>query len=274
MSAARTVLLTRFLTAIVLLPLVLAGVYLLPELHFAWVTAVIFALAAYEWVQLTLGPASGWRWLFYAGFSAVCAFAWAYEQTVGQALLWVASIGWLWAIWEVVRVKTSLTVDARVRPHWVALGLILLPGAWLGLAVLRANDPHLLVAVCLVVWGADIGAYFVGRAIGRRKLAPYVSPGKTWEGALGGSVVGTLAALGFAAYFNVWAVSVALVVGLVALTGLAVFGDLFESVLKRVRGAKDSGRLLPGHGGVLDRVDALIAVLPVAALGTLLATGG
>lgn len=259
-------LITRILTALVLLPLVLAGIYLLPTLHFAWITAVVFALAAYEWVQLTLGPGSPWRWLFYLLYSAICAALWQFE---GFAIVWVglAGVAWLWAIWEVLRVSEPLVSDDRVRVHWVGLGLIVLPAAWVALLNLREPQPHNLVAVCLIVWGADIGAYFVGRAIGRRKLAVFVSPGKTWEGAIGGAVIGTAVTLGFCAYFGLTAITATLVVVIAALTALAVFGDLFESVLKRVRGAKDSGQLLPGHGGLLDRVDALIAVLPLAAFG-------
>ena len=265
-------LLTRVLTAVVLLPLVLAGIYLLPPVHFAWVTAVIFALGAYEWVQLTLGAHSPLRWPFYIAYSAICASLWTFEQAA-IAWLGLASLAWLWAIWEVVRIRTLPEADDRIRPHWVVLGLIMLPGAWVGLLSLRDPQPHLLVAVCLIVWGADVGAYFVGRKLGRRKLAPFVSPGKTWEGALGGSVIGAAAALAFALATGIWGLSPLLVFGVYALTALAVFGDLFESVLKRTRGAKDSGRLLPGHGGVLDRVDALIAVLPVAALWMSLMTG-
>jgi phosphatidate cytidylyltransferase len=115
----------------------------------------------------------------------------------------------------------------------------------------------------VLVWSADVGAYFAGRRFGRRKLAPAVSPGKTWEGAFGGMLVslalcgGALLVLGLPAW---WLLAVA---GLVV---VSIFGDLFESVIKRVRGVKDSSNLLPGHGGILDRIDSLLAVLPVFAL--------
>ena len=218
-------LLTRVLTALVLLPLVLAGIYLLPTIHFAWITAAIFALGAYEWAQLTLGPNNGLRWPFYVAYSAICALLWSFEQA---ALVWLglAGLGWLWAIWEVLRIRALPEADDRIRPHWVLLGLIMLPGAWVGLLQLRDPQPHLLIAVCLIVWGADVGAYFVGRSFGRRKLAPFVSPGKTWEGALGGCVIGTVVALGFAVATGVWSLNLLLVPALVALTNLSLWQPL------------------------------------------------
>jgi phosphatidate cytidylyltransferase len=116
------------------------------------------------------------------------------------------------------------------------------------------------------VWAADIGAYFAGRRFGRRKLAPAVSPGKSWEGALGGLACALFVSLAFAHALAVpWGAPLLLFTVLVAV--LSIFGDLFESVLKRTAGVKDSGGLLPGHGGVLDRLDALLPALPLAALG-------
>jgi phosphatidate cytidylyltransferase len=137
-----------------------------------------------------------------------------------------------------------------------------------------------VLTVMMVVWIADIGAYFVGRAFGRRKLAPRVSPGKSWEGALGGLVVVLLVAFTalalipadstLAAVFPRWLVEraglAATVLVLVAMVALSVIGDLHESLLKRARGVKDSGRIFPGHGGVLDRIDALIPTVPLALL--------
>jgi phosphatidate cytidylyltransferase len=151
---------------------------------------------------------------------------------------------------------------------------------WLGLYELRRIDPKLVLTVMMVVWIADIGAYFVGRAFGRRKLAPRVSPGKSWEGALGGLVVVLLVAFTalalipadstLAAVFPRWLVEragiAATVLVLVAMVALSVIGDLHESLLKRARGVKDSGRIFPGHGGVLDRIDALIPTVPLALL--------
>ena len=155
--------------------------------------------------------------------------------------------------------------------------MLVLTGAWLGLVSLRAQPDTgawLIIWLFVVVWSADIGAYFVGRAYGRRKLALAVSPGKTWEGAVGGLVCTVLLATGLVGVvpalrmvpfsLTAWALLA------FALGAISIVGDLFESVLKRETGAKDSGALLPGHGGLLDRIDALLAVLPVFAFLVLL----
>ena len=153
-------------------------------------------------------------------------------------------------------------------------GWIVLIGAWVAIVQLQARSPWLVLAAMAIVWIADTAAYFAGRAFGRRKLAPQISPGKTWEGVYGGLAAVALYALalvplaasgGFAGTVSPLAV-IAWVGCALALAALSVVGDLCESLLKRQAGVKDSGRLLPGHGGILDRVDALLAAMPAAAL--------
>ena len=211
---------------------------------------------------------------------ALCGWLWLRPDMQGQWLI-VASVCWAWAIIEVLIYPRQLpagsipeAAGARPNLRWILFGLVVLPAAWAAMVLLKARDPDLLVLVCFLVWGADAGAYFVGKAMGQRKLAPKVSPGKTWEGAIGGALVGVLAALGFG-WWRIASVQEALFTWCCLLVGLvvvSVFGDLFESILKRSAGAKDSGRLLPGHGGILDRIDALIAVLPAMALALLFAS--
>jgi len=273
--------LVRIITALVLAPLALGAIYGLGEQPFALVIAAIVAWAAWEWAGLVFAPldlaaAAGSAptaasspagklivgALFASTCVALCAWLWTRPDLL-RDWLFVTSLCWLWAIAEVVLYPRQISTRRNLR--WVAFGLLALPGAWAGMVLLKALDPNLLVMVCVLVWGADAGAYFVGRAFGERKLAPRVSPGKTWEGAIGGGVIGVLAAFGFG-YALVPAVAEApytyLLVAVV-LVAVSVFGDLFESILKRTAGAKDSGHLLPGHGGILDRIDALIAVLPL-----------
>jgi phosphatidate cytidylyltransferase len=272
-ESPRSLLLTRIATALVLAPLVLASIYLLDKKQFALVAGGIFLLAAYEWAELTLGKRRGLRLGFLLVCAAIGVFVWSQPdmQVVGRYLLWAAIGCWAWAIVEVLRFTGVGLPDLAVRIRWVAMGIILLPAAWFSMVLIRNQQPHLLVAVCLLVWGADVGAYFAGRAFGRTKLAPQVSPGKTWEGVLGGLLTGAITSAGFVAAtlgFTqlsplAWLATLGL---LLLLVGVSVFGDLFESVLKRTAGSKDSGVLLPGHGGLLDRVDALVAVLPCAAL--------
>lgn len=284
--------LVRIVTALIMAPLALAAIYLLEVQAFALVIGAIVAWASFEWAGLVFaGPAPEQAesatnnpvarlivaLVFVSTALALCGWLWLRPDMQGQWLI-VASVCWAWAIVEVLIYPRQVAVsmqDAGRRPNlrWILFGLVVLPAAWAAMVLLKARDPDLLVVVCFLVWGADAGAYFVGKAMGQRKLAPKVSPGKTWEGAIGGGVVGVLAALGFG-WWRVASVQqelliwCCLVVGLVA---VSVFGDLFESILKRSAGAKDSGRLLPGHGGILDRIDALIAVLPAMALALLFA---
>jgi phosphatidate cytidylyltransferase len=159
---------------------------------------------------------------------------------------------------------------------WTMLtcGWIVLIGAWVALVELQSRSPWLVLAAMAIVWIADTAAYFCGRAFGRRKLAPQISPGKTWEGVFGGLAAVAVYALCLVSFAReagfvpaIGALAVAVWLGLaLLLTSISVIGDLFESLLKRHAGVKDSGNLLPGHGGVLDRIDALLAAMPLAAL--------
>ncbi len=289
--------LIRIITALVLAPLALAGIYFLDLSAFALVVAAIIALASFEWAGLvfasvsstssadgaTIAPAPMVTSFVFVGATlAICGFLWVRPELQSKWLI-VSSVCWAWAIVEVLIYPKQIATEPpagrsviRGNLRWVIFGLVVLPGAWAAMLLLKDPDPHLMVMVCFLVWGADAGAYFVGKAMGQRKLAPKVSPGKTWEGALGGAVVGVLASFAFG-YFLIDSVSNNLlftVLALSVLVAVSVFGDLFESILKRTAGAKDSGRLLPGHGGILDRIDALIAVLPPMALVALLGPGG
>ena len=149
----------------------------------------------------------------------------------------------------------------------LAGAIVLLP-TWVALVGLRERGPGVLFAIMTAVWIADSAAYYCGRAFGRRKLAPGISPGKTWEGVAGAA----LALVAYSAVLSLYAAHAGMIVLaplLLALMYFAILGDLFESWMKRQAGLKDSGHLLPGHGGVLDRVDALTAALPMAALALL-----
>jgi phosphatidate cytidylyltransferase len=150
----------------------------------------------------------------------------------------------------------------------VAIGLLLILPTWLALVQLRQAGALALIAIMAVVWLADIAAYFFGRAFGRHKLAPAISPGKTWEGAAGGALA--VVVYGFALAPSLPGVLAdnfpLLLLVLIVLTAISVMGDLFESLLKRLAGLKDSSNVLPGHGGVLDRIDSLTSTLPLVAL--------
>ena len=269
----------RVITAVVLLALMLPALFASSPLPFALFTLVLISAAGWEWARLngvTSAPAalaSG------ALLAAACGLALAWPSVVGQAgPMWLAALLlWLAGGALVLRRGPAAWPQWPVGLRW-ALGLLLLWLAWAALDHARTIGVHFLLSVMCVVWMADIAAYFSGRAFGRRKLAPAISPGKSWEGVVGGLLgvllmagLWPLAELHFAldspSLFLLlkqrlgWA---GLVLSALLLTALSVMGDLFESLVKRAAGAKDSSRLLPGHGGVLDRVDALLPVLPAA----------
>ena len=257
----------------VLVPLLLAGMFLLPNIVWALLICVPAALATLEWSRLASYRHSG-SLLFTAVVTATCLGfivlgASAPPLSAGAArvavvfyllalLFWaIAAPLWLYRGW---RVTQPLLLGA--------VGWIVLVPAWLAIVSLQ-KSAGLLLTVLLTVWIGDIAAYFAGRRFGRRKLAPHISPGKTWEGVIGAFVAVLI--YGFVVSFvlqpsaNLYDRLVTMIF-VSALTVLGIVGDLFESWIKRGAGAKDSGNLLPGHGGVLDRIDSLTAALPFAAL--------
>ena len=260
----------RVATGAILAVGVLAAVVLLP---LAWMAAffhLVMLAAAYEWGRLC-GIHTRPGYVAYAAvLSAVVAFLWLFPGAWMSALL-VAALFWLAVVAVVVRYPTSARL-LRATPVALAGGVVALGGAWLSLVAMKAaTGSHgdavgawqivwLLAAVAL----ADTGAYFTGRRFGRRKLAPAVSPGKTVEGALGGAVAVLAWSACAAALFD-GPMARWLLVG-VAIFAAAMVGDLFESTLKRLRGVKDSGGILPGHGGILDRIDSILPAAPVFAL--------
>ena len=261
-------LIRRVLTAAVLLPLFLGAMFHLPPR--AWAIAMLLpvAAAAFEWGRLTgLGRLGAFA---YALFTAAAGLAWL--EAGSQAPLAMVAVV-LWAVatlfWVVVvPLWLGLSWKPRSRVLGVITGMLVLFPAWLALIMLQPK-PWLLLALLGVVWVADSAAYFSGHRWGRRKLAPSISPGKTWEGVAGAVCAVVL-------YHSVvwhWGLSqvmpeawLAMALLVAAMVPLSILGDLFESWMKRQAGVKDSGNLLPGHGGILDRIDALTSTLPVAAL--------
>lgn len=268
---------SRLFTAIVLLGVFLACLFLLPDAGFAVLAGVIATLAAWEWAGLvSFGDRARY------GFAAACGMLYAalglafatqhLDQTAAAALYGLATGFWLliapaWLV-RGVRLESPLLA--------VTIGALVIIPAALALAGLRGHSPALLLALLALVWVADSAAYFAGRRFGRHKLAPSISPGKTWEGVAGGLAASIAYAIILAIAVPrglpapdgaAWAGYVLIAALLCA---LGVVGDLFESAVKRCAGVKDSGSLLPGHGGVLDRIDSATATLPVAALALLI----
>ncbi|MFT3804074.1 MAG: phosphatidate cytidylyltransferase [Burkholderiaceae bacterium] len=259
----------RIATAIVLLAILLPAIFLGSPQVWAIVSLVFVVLAIGEWTRL-LGQR---RMIAVAGALMAVAggafIAWRYGGPHPAPSLSLACIV-LTAFW--VAGGAARLIAGNARGGGWPLAFVLLFGAWLALVELREIGVWALLSSMAIVWIADVAAYFAGRAFGRRKLAPSISPGKSWEGAIGGALCvaayGVVVALAAPAQAHTlpsvlaaWSWPGMLVV-LIGLAALSVVGDLHESLLKRQAGAKDSSQLLPGHGGVLDRIDALIPVMP------------
>jgi phosphatidate cytidylyltransferase len=254
----------RIITACILAVFALGAVIGLPEPWLAVVFWIVAAAGCYEWAGFA-GLHTPVQRVAYAGlFSLVVWFCYGNVAWYDFGLILGCSV-WLAAVVAVL-VFPKGQVLFQNRLFAALLGLAVLVPAWIALVVVRQQPQGSwwLIWVFFLVWGADIGAYFAGRAFGKQKLAPQVSPGKTWEGAAGGFIFAmSVCSVGLVWLSDQWLLWLPI---LAALIVVSVFGDLFESVLKRATGVKDSGSLLPGHGGVLDRIDSLLAVIPVFAL--------
>lgn len=278
-------LMQRVLTAVVLL-LVLLGALLAPT---PWPLIVLLLVMAgcalWEWLRLSLAPA--WQaaapwiaaftslvllWLVWTWMSPVAAAAPPDRPLVHPWIMPLAVAAW--AVLALPQVLQADTSERKMPAVMSAFGVLAVIAAWVSLVLIFVrHGAWCLVSMMALIWWADIAAFFTGRALGRRKLAPAVSPGKTWEGALGGvlaAAIWTTATAAMPGSFGAllaqtWSLPVTFLLACL-LAAISIVGDLFESLLKRRAGVKDSSRLLPGHGGVYDRIDALLPVAPVALL--------
>ena len=267
---------TRIITAVVLLAILLPALFYPQPFAFNAIAVVLIGAAAWEWGKLN-GCTQAASLLIAACALIICSVAWFYGlYNYRTTTLWlVAGASWvLLSGWLLAQGPSKWVHIPKVLR--LVFGVLALCLAWLALAQARVQGTEFLLSVLLLVWVADIGAYAAGRTFGGRftrgKLAPGISPGKTWEGVWGAAVLVLGMALVWAALSssNLYAQlqarhgTVFLVVAALFLVAMSVAGDLIESLVKRAAGAKDSSNLLPGHGGVLDRVDALLPTLPLA----------
>lgn len=259
----------RVMTASVLALIAVWVVLKLPAIGFGAALLAMLLLGAWEWADLA-GMNQTRSRLGYGALILILILA--FWPLVDSPMLMGGLLILVFAGWCYVPIWLRRYARQPDRPDHLmilgAVGIVILVGPWVALMGLRDEfGPGYVLFLLLLIWIADIGAYFAGRRWGRRKLAPAISPGKTWEGVWGAGAAALIFALIGAAALRMgsrwlWFVAVCMVT-----VGFSIVGDLFESMIKRQRGVKDSGALLPGHGGVLDRIDSLTAAAPVFLLG-------
>lgn len=277
----------RIITALILAPAAISAIFYLPLVYFAALMLVIIGIGAWEWGPLMgfdtktrrIGFASTTIILIAAIWSIISpANLWISSSQLHEyalALLWIAVVWWVLSAFLMLSYPNASNFWSKHRSIRGIFGWLTLVPTWVAFMVIRTNDyqadtyhgAQLLMFLFLMVWSADIGAYFVGKAFGKNKLMPNVSPGKTLEGFLGGVICACIL-VSIAAYQLAWEQDKIITIMLVTvlITTVSVLGDLNESMFKRQAGVKDSGSILPGHGGILDRIDSLTATAPIFAL--------
>lgn len=270
----------RVITALILAPLMIGGIFFLPIEQFAYFIGFIITVAAWEWANLSGYTSPAIRFV-YAGLVAAAVFVTAYfinsYPELHSVILAVGAFWWLIACFLVMQYPKKVSLW-QAKPVRALLGFFVLIPMWVGFMTLKSQEHSslIIVYVMLLIWGADTGAYFAGKAWGKAKLAPNVSPGKSWAGFWGGLATTGLIAIVFSLSVNKWLspmsvddfTLLAIITFITAI--ISVMGDLVESMMKRHRGIKDSSQLLPGHGGVLDRIDSMASAVPVFAFFMLL----
>ncbi len=257
----------RILTAIIIAPIALAGVFGLSEFGFSLFIGAVLLVSAWEWANL--GGLDGIFRYLYAACCGLLLVGMSYLPPV--PLLTLSLVWWLVALVLVISYPGCRNI-LRHTSLVLIMGLFVLLPAWVAMLELKRDidGNYLILLLFFIIWGADIGAYFIGRAFGKSRLAPRVSPGKSWAGFMGGVMVAVIVFVlmslwnGYPPLYSIEGLIVLLLC--VALAKVSVLGDLTISMFKRNRDIKDSSHLLPGHGGFLDRIDSLLSAAPMLAL--------
>ena len=250
----------RIITALISLVLIGIVLFVLPPLYAELIIGVLLVAGAWEWSGFLGLSGSGMRLAYTAGLSAALGLIYFVFPEKTSLVLQIACVWWFIAFFWNLRFPTPIPAALR----WIC-GLLVIVPLYAALVLLLRLGVEYLIFTLLIVWAADAGAYFAGKQFGRVKLAPAISPGKTWEGVVGGLLLVAV----LAAVVAVWRdVSIGVLLPFcLAVAAISIVGDLTVSMFKRTAGVKDSGALFPGHGGVLDRVDSVAAAAPLFALG-------
>jgi len=265
----------RILTAALLVPLVVGGVLFLSTFWMGLFFAAVVMLGASEWARLSKLSAPLWKSVFLLLMAVMLGVAATMISNfnLNYGLLAMATTGWLLGAALLLRIKKIEKISPEPSPFRVALGFLVLLPCWIALIFLHGwgeDGPILVIFVLVLIWASDSCAYFAGRRWGRVKLAPVISPGKTREGVYG-ALLGAVICGAILAWVKPDLGGLLVTIPLCILTCLvSVEGDLFESLIKRQADVKDSGNLLPGHGGILDRIDSVTAAAPVFVFGLML----
>ncbi len=264
-------LLPRILTALILAPLFIWAIIAMPTDYFSYLLLLFVALGAWEFSRLIKIEKPLYRAFVSIGIVLCALVASKHAQDLHnlKTLLYVSALWWGLNLYWVVSYPKQVQSWYGSGIIRVMGGVMLLVPMWVALANLHADySSDYFLLLMLLIWGADSGAYFVGRTIGKRKLAPNVSPGKSIEGVIGGIVFASVIMLAFLQYKNITTDAyIGYLLLAVIISSVSVLGDLYESLFKRTSGIKDSGNILPGHGGILDRIDSLTAAAPFFLLG-------
>lgn len=264
----------RVITALILAPLVVAAVLLLPNHYLALIVALVVSVGGWEWARLS-GIETSFLQIVYSGSLVLCLAALYYllPSAWVPGVMLFSVVWWLLVVWRLTRYHADQQQSDRLLMRATEGFVVLLPAglALVSIHRIHTTGPGLLLFVLILIWSADIGAYFAGHRWGKHKLAPQVSPGKTREGVYGAMASALLCAV-FLSFWLAGSLGQSLLIVLLCLITMlaSVVGDLFESLTKRLQGVKDSGQLLPGHGGMLDRIDSLTAAAPVFLFGLIL----
>jgi phosphatidate cytidylyltransferase len=251
---------TRFITSVVSLVILGTVLFVLPATAAKLFIALLILVGAWEWAGFLNVSASAVRYVYVVLIAALMAIVTFVVPELSDRVLQLACIWWCVAFLWIFFFPTPIPPAIR----WLCGVLVLVP-AFVALLQLYSLSAEILLFALVIVWAADMGAYFSGKFFGRVKLAPSISPGKTWEGVFGGLVLVLVLALVFGKYSGL---NLAVLLPFcLAVATLSIVGDLTVSMFKRTAGVKDSGQLFPGHGGILDRIDSIASAAPLFTLG-------